>query len=185
MMKLNKENNSLNRQRVNKQSGAVQFISLIMLLLLTILGVSSMKSTVFEEKMAGNYKDVNTAFQAAEVGLRGAEDYLSGLIVVSDFGLVNGLYAAADTTPTYKTSTWTNTDSVEYDTSLTEYAAQPRYFIKYVRELAPDTNAKVNLGGYGEKNAGGAVTMFKVVSRGTGGSDSTRIYLQSYYGRRF
>jgi len=47
-------------------------ISLIMLLLLTLIGVTGSQVTGLEEKMAGNMKDRNIAFQAAESALRDA-----------------------------------------------------------------------------------------------------------------
>jgi type IV pilus assembly protein PilX len=55
------------------QSGAVLIISLIMLLLLTIIGASSIQTTSLEEKMAGNLRNANLAFQAAESALRAGE----------------------------------------------------------------------------------------------------------------
>ena len=55
------------------QSGVVLVISLIMLILLTIIGVSGLQNAGLEEKMAGNMRDKNLAFQAAESALRDAE----------------------------------------------------------------------------------------------------------------
>jgi len=55
------------------QSGAVLIISLIILLALTIIGITSSNVTGLEEKMAANAKDVNLAFQAAESTLREVE----------------------------------------------------------------------------------------------------------------
>jgi len=62
-----------------QQSGAVLIISLIMLLLLTLIGASSMQTTSLEEKMAGNLRDRNLAFQAAESALRDAEQDIRGI----------------------------------------------------------------------------------------------------------
>jgi type IV pilus assembly protein PilX len=61
------------------QSGAVLIVSLIMLLLLTLIGASSMQTTSLEEKMAGNLRDRNLAFQAAESALRDAEQDIRGI----------------------------------------------------------------------------------------------------------
>ena len=63
------------------QSGSVLVISLIIMLVLTMLGVSGMKSAVLEEKMAGNVRDTQLAFQAAEATLREAEKYIDDNIV--------------------------------------------------------------------------------------------------------
>lgn len=57
----------------SQQRGAVLLVSLIMLLLLTILGAAAMRDTNLQERMAGNMRDHNLAFQAAEAALRFAE----------------------------------------------------------------------------------------------------------------
>ena len=49
------------------------FPALMFLLVLAVLGVSALNSTVMQEKMVSNTKDVNLAFQAAEAALRDAE----------------------------------------------------------------------------------------------------------------
>jgi Tfp pilus assembly protein PilX len=48
-------------------------ISLILLLLLTLISVSAMKTSSLEERMAGNDRDRNMAFQEAEAALRAGE----------------------------------------------------------------------------------------------------------------
>jgi type IV pilus assembly protein PilX len=62
-----------------KQRGAVLIISLVLLVVLTLLGLSAMQNTSLEEVMAGNLRSENVAFQAAEAGLRTGEVWLSGL----------------------------------------------------------------------------------------------------------
>lgn len=56
------------RQR-QRQQGAVLIVSLILLVILTMLGISAMESTKLETKMAVNTAEVNHALQIAEVGL--------------------------------------------------------------------------------------------------------------------
>lgn len=48
------------------QRGAVLFIGLIMLLLLTLIGMTSMQVTLLEERMAGNFRIQHQAFEAGE-----------------------------------------------------------------------------------------------------------------------
>ena len=52
-----------------RQRGAVLIVSLILLVVMTLLGVSSMNSTSLEEKMAANSQVTTRAFQTAETGL--------------------------------------------------------------------------------------------------------------------
>ena len=54
---------------LSNQQGAVLFTALMLLVIMTLLGISTMTSTNFEEKMAGNSQDINRSFQAAESGL--------------------------------------------------------------------------------------------------------------------
>lgn len=55
------------------QAGSALVVALIMLLLLTMLGVQGMRTNVMQERMAGNVRDRNLAFQAAEAALRVGE----------------------------------------------------------------------------------------------------------------
>ncbi|MEQ7919876.1 PilX N-terminal domain-containing pilus assembly protein [Xanthomonas sp. WHRI 1810A] len=52
------------------QRGAVLLVSLVFLLLLTLLGVSSMQNATLQEKMAGSVTMRNISFQTAEAALR-------------------------------------------------------------------------------------------------------------------
>lgn len=58
------------------QIGAVLPITLILLVLMTLVGVSTLSTSVTSERMAGNYNEANIAFQAAEAALRDAEQDL-------------------------------------------------------------------------------------------------------------
>lgn len=60
-------NRNLNTQR---QQGMVLITALVMLVVLTMLGLSSMGTNTLEERMAANSQEVNRAFQTAEAGLQ-------------------------------------------------------------------------------------------------------------------
>ena len=72
----------MNMNSVSRQRGAVLVIALMMLLVMTILGVTAMQMSRVEERMAGNTRDINLAFQGAEAGLRDAEGRLDAFIGV-------------------------------------------------------------------------------------------------------
>lgn len=67
------------RQMVKRyQAGSALIIGLTILLLMLILGTAGMRTTIMEEKMAGNSRDFNNSFQAAEQGLTdGEQDVLN------------------------------------------------------------------------------------------------------------
>jgi type IV pilus assembly protein PilX len=74
-----------------QQKGAVLIVSIIVLLVLTLISVTAMQTTSLEEKMAGNMRNKNLAFQAAEAALRAGEGYLSSA-TLDPFDDSNGLY---------------------------------------------------------------------------------------------
>lgn len=61
---------------MHTQTGAVLPITLIMMVLMTLVGLSTMNTSVLSERMAGNFDNVNVAFQATEAALRDAEQDL-------------------------------------------------------------------------------------------------------------
>ena len=52
-----------------REAGSALIIGPTILLLMLILGTAGMRTTIMEERMAGNTRDYNNAFQAGEVGL--------------------------------------------------------------------------------------------------------------------
>ncbi|MEE8245231.1 MAG: PilX N-terminal domain-containing pilus assembly protein [Pseudomonadales bacterium] len=61
--------NHLNRSR---ESGAVLIVAMIILVILTLLGITAMNTTSLQERMASNTQEQVHAFQAAETGLNQA-----------------------------------------------------------------------------------------------------------------
>lgn len=76
-----------------RQEGAVLIVALIMLLLLTIIGLSSMRGTSLQESMAGNMRDGSLALQASEAALRKGEDTVIAKFLAGSLGT---LEAAAE-----------------------------------------------------------------------------------------
>jgi len=57
----------------HRQRGAALFISLMFLIVLTLIGLSAANVGIMQERMAGNVRETNLAFQAAEATLREVE----------------------------------------------------------------------------------------------------------------
>ena len=64
-------------KKTGKQRGAVLIVALLMLLVMTILGVSGVGNSLLEERMSGNYRQSQASFQSAEFALNVAEDWLT------------------------------------------------------------------------------------------------------------
>ena len=79
-------NKNLNLNYPHKQQGAILIVALIMLLLLTIIGLSSMRGTSIQESMSGNLRDSNLSLQAAEAALRLGEQIVSTKLADNSLG---------------------------------------------------------------------------------------------------
>jgi type IV pilus assembly protein PilX len=171
---------------LQNQSGVVMVIGLIMLLLLTLIGITASQVTGLEEKMAGNSRDQNIAFQAAEAVLRDGEDMIeNGIVSLSAFSGAP-YYSEDDAHPDYRASTsWNSTSSSSYATSMPLVHSQPRYYIKYIGTDTANSDASINIGVYGESSSGATVSRFTVTARGTGRQDNSQVFLQSHYAKKF
>lgn len=58
------------------QGGYALIIGLILLLVMAIFGVTAMRGSMMQERMAGNNRDYNVAFEANEMALRWGESWL-------------------------------------------------------------------------------------------------------------
>lgn len=170
-----------------RQRGAVLVVSLIILIVITVIAAGSMRGTILEEKMAGNTRDRNLAFQAAESAAREAELYIEGLTSMGGFNGTGGLYGRTDPEPSYADdSTWADASKhIAADSAYGAYRA-PKFFIKHFTTVVNDNEGALNMSGYGDNKGAGDVSVFKITVRGTGASaDSAEVILRSYYARAF
>ena len=163
----------------NSQQGAVLIISLLILLIMTIMGVSSMQSSTLEEKMASNDRDRNIAFQSAEAGMRQAQTYIESLATTGDFTDNNGLYSAIGTEPdAFADATWSTAGNYRTGTAPGG-SAGVEYFITRVGTVSDDDTLEI------PPTVVTDVTIFRIVARGLGATGTgSEVILRSYYGRK-
>ena len=166
-----------------QQQGAVLVISLIFMVVLTLIGITSVSMSVMEEKMAHNLHDANLAFQAAESALRDGESWLTVQTEAPK--------TTCPTTPcelwaldnlnggifTNQTQAWWETNARPYSNTLSKVASPPRFVIEQ-HSFVPDglvTGAGGVSGAY----------YYRVTARGTGGTDTAQVIVQSTYSRRY
>jgi len=148
-----------------KQSGVVLVISLVMLLLLTLIGLTGMQTTTLEEKMAGNSKDRNIAFQAAESTLAVAEAF----ILANASPTTTTSLACLNTVPAvdscyFNNTAWLNSNSAVTPTGFGNnfnLPEDPRYIIKKISGTAPP--------------------VFVITVRAVGSQPGTEVILQEYF----
>ena len=190
--RLNPAQNSSTRDGVVKnkaglrQHGITLVMSLIFLLLLTILGVTAMNTSTLQEKMAGNLRDQDLAFQAAESALRGGEDAVNLIWVGGKPTPISvpscpasDLTCAWDTGATQTTlGTWWTGFSKEYSgagTQLTETSADPRYIIEHAASIT-DTGLRGHT--YGPPPS---TSYYRITARGQGVTIFSQSMLESTY----
>ena len=148
------------------QRGVVLIVALVVLLVLSMLGISSMQGTLMEERMAGNMYDRNLAFQAAEAALRAGEaDALAGTNIAYD---VSSVSTSAPVDLEYE-GNWPGT-AIDYSATLAGLATAPEYIIERQRPLPPL-----------EADQPMQAPLMRVSARGTGRNGTSVVVLQSMY----
>lgn len=177
------------RHSISQQSGVVLMVSLVMLLMLSIIGVSGSQVTTLEEKMAGNSRDKNIAFQSAESALKAGElvieNQTNKAVFTTNPVNANGLHLTSEGLDYQADATWTDgtdgnpVESVALATAIPLVAAQPRFYIEYIGDQPSDPLYA------GAPPGPNPISMFRVTARGTGRQSTTRVFLQSHYGKQF
>lgn len=184
---------SSNMSAPRRERGAVLIISLILLVLITLIGVASLRNVVLEAKMSSNYYDRSLAFQSAESGLRAGEaiavtqaqatpKHVTALSRTApanatecssscDAGLCSapgpyceGRWAMTDFTG------WTNATGV---TLNTQAGSSPQYFVEFLGNNFPcdSSNPTANL----------TCARYRITARSQSGAGRAAVMLQSVY----
>lgn len=172
------------------QRGVVLILGLIMLLLMTIVGLAAIRGTGLQEAMAGNMRDRNLAFQAAEAGLRDGEEFIRstdiGDLTFTENASTKGLYTDQnqpdfDPVNTWDAAAWT-ARGIETDMELKLVSAQPLYVIEEVVLPAQDV-AELDGSGIGLGSLGSVapVEIHRLTSRGAGGSPNSTAVVQANF----
>ena len=100
---------------MDKNTGSVLVISLLILLTLTIMGVTALNTTVMEERMSANTRQRNLAHQAAETAMKEAEQWLSdaagNVMLASHINSFNGSSELYDSTVSARSIGWNINDT--------------------------------------------------------------------------
>ncbi|MEX1057459.1 MAG: PilX N-terminal domain-containing pilus assembly protein [Natronospirillum sp.] len=152
-----------------RQEGAALIVSLVLLVAVTLLGVSAMQGTILQERMSGNQRDMEEAFNAAEIALRRGEQELldDPLVWLSKSALDNPSNWAADN------SGWDDFEEIsEWPASVkaSNYAKIPVYYIASRGIICESSDANSECD-----------EIFSVTARGTGRNDNTFVVLESTY----
>lgn len=150
------------------QSGVVLIIGLIVLTLMTMIGLAVMRDTSLQERMAGNLRDRDLAFQAAEAALRAGEQWLRANAASQTLNT-----RIAD--PTSWDGSTAPAPTASLTLSSTSLAADPVFHVGKARHIeplgAPCDGTNPNCG----------FCIFPVTAYAVGGTAGAVVVLQSQY----
>jgi len=181
---------ALQSSHIAVQRGATLVVGLIMLLLMTVIGLAAMRGSGMQELMAGNMRDRNLAFQAAEAGLRAAENVLNGAALPAFDGSQAG-YATADSvamqdsrnTGFWDDYDWDENDSVLTNMNLPLVESQPRFVIEEVTTTIATSGADGGAIDFASTLKAEDIIYYRVTSRGVGGTSNAVAIVQSTFKR--
>lgn len=180
--------------KLHKSSGSVLIISMLLLLVLTILGVTALDTTVMEERMSSNTRQRNMAHQAAETAMKAAEQWLGNtsgnVMLASHINMFNASGELYDDTVSGRSISWDVNDTSAWTagnssavTTLSSFPANastipgaPRYVIEYIGRVGdpplnftdPDLRPHA----------------FRIVTIGWGPDKTTKVVLSSTFNKR-
>ena len=148
-----------------RQQGSALFVSLVFLMILTILGVSSMGTARLELKMAANSQFANQAFQASESGIEAT-------LRETD------IYATADTDGVDHAYCFNQVDGGPFICDGTNYAERVQTNTLY------ETTGHVPIGGYSlglNSNTSVKAHHFRILSLGEAPAGAQDTHVQGIF----
>ena len=187
-------------RNIGNQRGATLVIALIILLVMTIIGVTSMKSSTLQERMAGNARQKTVAKNAALTALREAEIWLTTNVDqpedINAFTGVGGKYSAVrrpvgaaeelnvdvtdpDVWLAFNAANFTESSAM----SASLVSRQPRYVIEYIgRDIRGSASSPVKMM---DVESQGATDLspyfFRITAIGWGRDENIYSILESTY----
>jgi type IV pilus assembly protein PilX len=184
---------SPNKNRAG-QRGVVLFIALILLLILSLLGVTAARMQTVEERMARNEDNRQTGAQAAEAALRSAEAGLLTGIYTNFTANTGGQYTLDATqgsvvpgstpqgTPTFQWKTATAANVLTYAgpalTQIPSGAQLPKFIIESMPPVAMPGDP-VNQVQYAAPTP--PVAVYRITANGQGSDQTSATTLQSIF----
>ena len=184
----------------NRQQGAALAVSLIILTLMTVIGVTAVKSSVIENRIATNMYDKQMSFEAAEAALRDAEAWLTSQESSPDaVKTAGGTSTVTVWVKGFPTNTHSDVEATEvplkfsddsiWDTygetygqvsgaSDMDLAAAPQFIVEQFTFIPDDMSAETLAAGRGE-------FYYRITARARGGSSTSKTLLQTIYRMRY
>lgn len=173
-----------------KQRGFSLVMALLFIVAIAMLTMAAMSSNLIQERIVGNSRDRNLAFQAAEAALRDAErDIDNNINIATVFSSTCGsglcTYSSSGT-PQFQSVNWSSTGNTRtYGAytgamALADVSQPPKYIIEKLPPLAAAVGESAGLGIKPQANRTG----YRITAMGYGARSETKMMLQSTYVRQ-
>jgi type IV pilus assembly protein PilX len=170
--------------------GAALVVSLILLLILTIIGVTVARMQTVEERMSRNETNHQLALQAGEAALRNAEAGIADALYGNFDANANGTFALnasngsiydqwlASTAPAGAWLSYTAAPNAGPALSNALLATQPLYLVESLPPVAipGDSLASVQFG-----SATPPIAIYRITARASGGDSTSNSTVQSLF----
>jgi len=175
----------------SQQTGVALILSMLMLLLLTLIGVTAILMTTLEEKMSGNQRERSLAFQAAESALRAGEAAMEGFVNTNPPPAFNCTDASTCPLSDVTNSTTWAEGGLAYTYSgdlsnpdgptQTTLANPPQYLVEVLNNGQPIAPAVTPSFKLSQRELGANNCYYRITARGVGGTSTAVVILQSNY----
>lgn len=154
-----------------QQRGAVLGVVLILLLVMTVLGLASMRSTLLQERMSASLRDRSLSFQAAEAALR------QGELLAASRPMPPNVVDCRTTTCDPLPSDWTVAHTAT--TPLADTAA-PQYIVELMADNVPNSSGCTTTVDISEAACTVLERRYRITARSQA-ADRANVVLQSVY----
>lgn len=179
----------INQFSFQKQSGAVLIVGLVMVLLISIVALSGIRSTNLQEVMAGNLRNRTITFQAAESALVTGEAVVDYRVAAPECTGAATCYRPLESQLAKESVVYldgqdfkTKAREANIDLTAAGIVDKPQFIIEELSPFIPMDGSDLTFGG-----SGGLVKIlpYRIIARGTGlGSDSeSSVIVMSTYNR--
>ena len=176
-------------------NGSVLLVSLVLLLVMTVAGLTGVKMATLDEKVSGNYQDQQMAFYAAEAALKEAEQFIAdNQFTLADFtasctdgycfsGSDVGDVGSCDpgSAEPWQTGTLWSTSGQHRTTSvsISGISAQAKYIIEFRCYIPKEPSGPLP----DPANRWDWAEFYRITALASGGSRDSRVMLQSSYAK--
>jgi len=199
---------NINRLTYKKcQQGVVLIVALMLLLVMTLIGVTLMSDAISQERMAGNTRQLSLEQANAEGALRQAESFLEGLNILSTPNIAprvviaNSFHTLGDgryvgivekefnqyagsfdplTTDLNAAANWAGVNSIAANPT-TSAGTAPAYTIEYIGRLQHGEPAQVEQSDEVKDFVSTSPFVFRITAIGYGANSNISAVLQSVY----